>query len=97
MCDACPTSTDPDDDGITWRDMDAGTAELFRSDAAKPRRDVPRLDEVAAGFGSHQPWNCPRGRGHCAECGVQRARERVIEETEREQQYDADEAERWAS
>lgn len=94
MCRAC---NHPAYDGEpTCRDLDAETAELLRHDATK-RHDLPGLEELAVGFGSHQPWNCPRGRGRCAECGAHRSRERVIEETEREQQYDADEAERWAS
>lgn len=50
MCDSCPTNADPDDDGVTWRDMDAGTAELLRHDATKPRRNLPSLEELAAGF-----------------------------------------------
>lgn len=78
MCDACPTSTDPGDDEITWRDMDAATAELLA--ASTQPHDVNTCDV-------RDCWNCRHWHG----------KERVIEETEREQQYDADEAERWAS
>lgn len=41
MCDSCPTTTEPDDDRLTWRDMDAGTAELLRHDQTKTRHIYP--------------------------------------------------------
>lgn len=49
MCDSCPTNAEPDDDRLTWRDLDTETAELLRHDQAKTR-DLPSLEELAAGF-----------------------------------------------
>lgn len=48
MCRAC--SYPAYDGEPTCRDMDAGTAELLHHDATKPRRDIPSLEELAAGF-----------------------------------------------
>lgn len=49
MCDSCPTNAELGDDEITWRDLDAETAELLRHDATKTR-DLSSLEELAAGF-----------------------------------------------
>lgn len=54
----------------------------------------PTIAELAQGFGSHQPWNCPTPTERCDECHRAHRAERVIEETESEREYDAD---RWAS
>lgn len=73
-------------------------AELFAHDAKRHAREreerraagipEPTLHELAQGFGMHQPWNCPMGRGRCDECGAYWARERVLDETRDEERYD---------